>query len=124
MLQNAKNFWLEFRHWPPGERFCRLYEEYAEHDSELIRTTLMFVALACFTIGVSFLFVQGPAFVLFLLTGVILATQSSWLAQKLDSAELSLRHVGRELRRLRKTHGPKRRALPSPARLTAGQPSR
>ncbi|MEY4579265.1 MAG: hypothetical protein RL701_3968 [Pseudomonadota bacterium] len=91
MLQNIKHIWSDLRAWPPGQRFQRLYSSYAEHDSRVLRSSLFYVALGCFTLGLVFMFDSGPAVIPFTLGLLIVATQSNWLARHLDSAELAVR---------------------------------
>jgi hypothetical protein len=98
MLQRTKLLWRELRTWPPGQRFQHMYTAYADHDSEVVRTALLLLALGCFTISVAFLFAPGPAWVPFALSIVIMATQYPWIARSLDFAELALRHSARWMR--------------------------
>jgi hypothetical protein len=46
-----------------------------------------------FALGVVLAFIPGPAVLFFALAAVLVATQSRWLAERLDRAEVKLRHV-------------------------------
>jgi hypothetical protein len=90
-----------------------MYTAYAAHDSEIVRSALLLLALGCFTISVAFLFAPGPAWVPFALCIVILATQYPWAARRLDVAELALRQRFGWLR-VRRTETAHRLTLRSP----------
>ena len=51
----------------------------------------MLAAASCFAVGVVLAFIPGPAVVFFGLTAALSATQSRWVAERLDHAELYLR---------------------------------
>src|SRR5882757_7663301 len=99
MLGRIKELWREVEELPPGERFQHLYASYAEHDSDWVRGLMQMVALGCFTLGIVFMFIARPAFVPFTLAIAIMATQSCWVAQRCDRAELGTRELVAKLRR-------------------------
>jgi len=113
MLQRTKLLWEELRTWPPGHRFQHLYTAYADHDFEIVRSALLYLALGCFTIGLAFMFVPGPAWVPFALCAAIVSTQYPWIARHLDRAELGLRHSFRWMR-VRRTESAHSLTLRSP----------
>lgn len=88
MLHHTKELLQTWKRAPAGERFQRVYWEYAEHDQEWVKQSLLFVALGCFTIGLVFMFDSGPAFVMFALSVALVGTQSDWLARHCDRAHL------------------------------------
>jgi hypothetical protein len=87
----------EMRALQPGTRFQRLYAAYAEHDLKWLKELMLFAALACFTIGVAFVFASGPAWFFFALAFAIVATQSRTVAELCDRAELGLHALTRKL---------------------------
>jgi hypothetical protein len=75
-------------------RFQRLYAMYADHDSKWLKEVMLFAALACFTIGVAFIFAAGPAWFFLGLGFLIVATQSRAVARFCDQLELQARALG------------------------------
>ena len=61
---------------------------YADHDLKWLKEVMLFAALACFTIGVAFVFSAGPAWFFLGLAFLIVATQSQTVARWCDEAEL------------------------------------
>jgi hypothetical protein len=96
-----RRIWAEIRRLPPGERFQHLYASYVEHDSAWLRGSLLYAALACFTLGCAFMIASGPAYFFWFLAGALVATQSGAVARQFDSIELGLRNVGRRFHRQR-----------------------
>jgi hypothetical protein len=78
-----------------------LHATYADHGLKWLKEVMMFAALACFTIGVAFVFSAGPAWFFFGLAFLIVATQSRSVARVFDRTELRVRRLGRKLRLLR-----------------------
>jgi hypothetical protein len=91
MFHRLQAQWQELRHWPPGERFARFHRKHRESGSRWTKVLLVLAALASFAIGVVLAFIPGPAFVFFGLAGGLMATQSSWVATRLDRTELRIR---------------------------------
>lgn len=83
--------WNELKDWAPGERFTKFYRKHRDSSSRWTRALFLLAALASFAIGVVLVFIPGPAFVFFGLTAGLLATQSAWVAARLDRAELLIR---------------------------------
>jgi len=81
----------------PGTRFQRLHAMYADHDLKWLKEVMMFAALACFTIGIAFVFAAGPAWFFLGLAFLIIATQSRTVARFCDDAELQVHELGRRL---------------------------
>ena len=55
-------------------------------------------AIASFAVGVVLVFIPGPAFVFFILSAALLATQSQWVARRLDDLELKIRNAATQAR--------------------------
>lgn len=91
-----------------GMRFQRLHAMYADHDLKWLKEVMMFAALACFTIGVAFVFSPGPAWFFLGLAFLIVATQSRTVARWCDHAELGAQRLGGKLQLLREA----RRSVP------------
>lgn len=85
----------------PGTRFQRLHATYADHGLKWLKEAMMFAALACFTIGVAFVFSAGPAWFFLGLSFLIVATQSRAVARVCDRTELRVRRLHRKLQLLR-----------------------
>lgn len=91
----------DVRTLPPGTRFERLHATYADHGLKWLKELMMFAALACFTIGVAFVFSAGPSWFFLGLSFLIVATQSRAVARVCDRAELHVRRLRRKLQLLR-----------------------
>ena len=92
MLSHMKARWSELKHFAPGERFEKFHAA-QQHQPSWVHVAYMAVAIALIPIGVLFAFIPGPAVLFFALSAALFATQSLWLARRLDRAELSLRHT-------------------------------
>lgn len=102
-----RRIWAEIWRLPPGERFQHLYASYVEHDSAWLRGSLLYAALACFTLGCAFIVGSGPAFFFWFLAAALVATQSSAVARQCDSIELGLRSLSRKFSRLQRDRLPR-----------------
>jgi hypothetical protein len=90
MLEKWKDAWGELAHDSPGQRFTHLYERQHANGSRGLSWLYILGALLCIAIGVVLVFIPGPAFVFFILAGGLMATQSRWLAQRLDRGEVAI----------------------------------
>ena len=97
MLDRAKAEWQEFKHWPEGRRFALFYEKH-HRCGQWKRVLLLFLAFASFVIGVILAFIPGPAILFFAITAALIATQSRWLAARLDRGEVYVRQRWRAYR--------------------------
>jgi hypothetical protein len=90
VLARFEHEWRRFRDDTPGERFANHRDHVRDRPRKAtIARTAIGVILVL--IGFVLLFIPGPG-LLFLLFGLALvATQSTWLAVRLDRAELWLR---------------------------------
>jgi hypothetical protein len=78
-----------------GTRFQRLHALYADHELKWLKEVMLFAALACFTIGIAFVFAAGPAWFFLGLAFLIVATQSRAVARFCDEAELHAHQLAR-----------------------------
>jgi hypothetical protein len=99
VLGRLRAHWSEFRHWPAGQRFTRFYERQRSVSSRWAAPLIWLAALLAVGIGVVLVFIPGPAVVFFAVAVALLASQSRWLAQHLDVAEVRLRRLWETLRR-------------------------
>ena len=97
MLSHLKARWRELKQYPPGERFEKFHEA-QQHRSSWVHVAYTAVAIALLPIGVLFAFIPGPAVLFFALSAALFATQSLWLARRLDRAELAVRHAWQTVR--------------------------
>ena len=85
-----KDRWRELKQYPPGERFEQFHVA-EQQRSRWVKLAYMGAALLLLPIGVLFAFIPGPAVLFFALSAALFATQSLWLAKRLDRGELWLR---------------------------------
>jgi hypothetical protein len=110
MFHRLQAQWNELKHWPPGERFAKFHRKHRDSGSRWTKALLLLAALASFAIGVVLVFIPGPAIVFFGLTAGLMATQSSWVAARLDRVELLIRRGLRWLKTKRARRKAARRA--------------
>jgi hypothetical protein len=106
MLDRTKAEWQEFKHWPPGRRFDLFYVKHHKRGG-WVKALFLFLAFVSFVIGVILAFIPGPAILFFVITAALGATQSRWLAARLDEGEVFVRERYRAFRARRA----RRRAL-------------
>jgi hypothetical protein len=101
MLERIKSKWAQLKRYPPGQRFekFRRAEQGKPHQ---VRVLYVGLAVLSLIIGVVLVFIPGPAVLFFALAGALLATQSLWVARKLDRLELNARSVAASFRRWRR----------------------
>ena len=97
MFDHAKAEWQEFKHWPQGRRFALFYEKHHKRGG-WAKALFMFLAFVSFVIGVILAFIPGPAILFFAITAALVATQSRWLAARLDESEVFVRRRYRAFR--------------------------
>jgi hypothetical protein len=71
----------------PGERFGAFHRE-QKHKPLWVKVAFFALAFVSFAVGVVLMFIPGPAVVLFALTCALLSTQSRFMAESLDKAEV------------------------------------
>jgi len=92
MLNHLKDRWRELKQFEPGERFAKFHAA-EQHRSRWVKAAYLGTALALLPVGVLFAFIPGPAVLFFALSAALFATQSLWIAQRLDRGELALRRA-------------------------------
>jgi hypothetical protein len=90
MLTHMKDRWRELKEHAPGERFENFHNA-EQRRSRWVKFAYLATAFALLPIGVLFAFIPGPAVLFFALSAALFATQSLWLARRLDRGELALR---------------------------------
>lgn len=95
---NVTSEWHRLKDSPPGTRFQAFYVRQQRHAKGLGKALYLTGALASFAVGVVLVFIPGPAFVFFILSAALLATQSSWVARHLDALEVKGRAAAAHLR--------------------------
>jgi hypothetical protein len=78
----------KFREAQPGERFAQFHRRMRSESPSWMRPLYIGLAVVSFVIGVVLAFIPGPAILFFALAAALLATQSIWLAERLDRAEV------------------------------------
>ena len=85
----------DVRDGEPGRRFQEIHEHSRRANAKGGRTLgrLMRVSLAlvAFTIGAVLVVIPGPAIPFFFVTAALLATESRWVARRMDWLEVRLR---------------------------------
>jgi hypothetical protein len=98
MLRRLSTFWKRLKTLKPGERFQTLYREQKDRPPA-VKAVYFGIAIISFAAGIVFALIPGPAVLFFALTGALLATQSLWLARRLDAIELWVRKVTDSIRK-------------------------
>lgn len=106
MLNGIQEQWNELKRLPHGERFQRFHER-QRGKSLAVKAAYAGGSVLLFGAGVLFAFIPGPAVLFFALCAALLAAQSSFVARRLDSAEVWGR---KQLARLRRAWATRRRA--------------
>ena len=101
MLGRLETFWKRLRKLPPGERFESIHRE-QRNRSPAVKAALFGIALLSFAGGLVLMFIPGPAVLFFALAGALLATQSLWVARRLDQGEVWGRRAVASVRRWRR----------------------
>jgi hypothetical protein len=108
VFHSARKLWHDLLASRAGKRFQHFHAAHAAKRSGWARALTISAALICVAVGVVLAFIPGPAVVFFALAVALASTQSHWLAQKCDRAELYLRAAWRKrLRRRRQRRGPR-----------------
>lgn len=89
----------ELKKADPGKRFRAMHEKQRELMPGWAAPLYIGGAIVSLGVGVVLMFIPGPAILFFALSGTLLATQSGWVADKLDVAEQWLRKVWGRLRK-------------------------
>ena len=103
MVSKLRKRWREFKALPAGERFQSVHEQQSDAPP-WVKVVVIAAAMVTFGIGVVLTFIPGPAIVFFGLAGALAASESAWVARRLDDAEVAGRKLIAKLRR-RRSHG-------------------
>ena len=100
MLTEVKNDLKKMKTDRPGERFSKQHKRAKENGlaTGWGRIICVFASFVSFVIGVVLVFFPGPAFVFFILSGVMLASQWKWVADLMDRGEVKGRKMWKNLR--------------------------
>jgi hypothetical protein len=90
--------WHRLKDSPPGERFQAFNQRQRGRARGPVKVLYLAAALVSFAVGVVLVFIPGPAFVFFILSAALLATQSQWVARGLDDLEVKIRAVATDVR--------------------------
>jgi hypothetical protein len=101
VLGRLQALWKRVRKLPPGVRFQSIHRE-QRNRSPAVKAALFGIALLSFAGGLVLLFIPGPAVLFFALAGALLATQSIWVARRLDQGEVWGRKAVASVRRWRR----------------------
>src|SRR5262245_55805591 len=98
MFAKLEAKWSQLKHDRPGERFQNFRQ--SERDRPGWVHALYFgAAFVLLAIGVVLVFIPGPAVLFFALSGGLFATQSTWVARRLDATEVWARKQFTSIRR-------------------------
>ena len=93
MRRRLREYWREFRHAPPGDRFRSRYRrrerERLNGESQWSRPLLILGALLCMGIATPLMILPGPAIFFWALAGFLVAGESTTAAKWLDLTELT-----------------------------------
>ena len=103
MLVRLETLWKRLRKLPPGERFQSIHRK-QRNRSPAVKAALFGIAFLSFAGGVVLMFIPGPAELCFAIAGALLATQSLWVARRLDQGEVWGRKAVASVRRWRRRH--------------------
>jgi hypothetical protein len=127
VYRSTRKLWDQLRASRAGKRFQHFHDAHGARRLGWARVLTLLGVAVCMVIGVILAFIPGPAILFFALAAALTATQSRWLACKLDRAEIYVHALWRKhLRRRRQRQdsppqpAPKRR--PSARRRPAPAP--
>ncbi|CAM2963578.1 hypothetical protein RAHE111665_08910 [Rariglobus hedericola] len=114
MINKVKDDLTKMKNDRPGKRFRNEHKRAKAHGitGGWIRVVVIILAIVSAAIGVVLVFIPGPAFVFFILSGALVASQWWAAARVLDKNELVLHRLWRWAKRkwssFRKPHHPAR----------------
>lgn len=109
MFSRIRAEWAEFKKTEPGKRFQTVHDKQQETMPAWAGPLYIGGAIVSLGVGVVLVFIPGPAVLFFALAAGLLATQSKWVAAKLDAGEVWARKTWQRLR----GHRGKHRATPA-----------
>jgi hypothetical protein len=98
MFSRIRAEWHQIEKAEPGTRFQRFHHKQQEKMPAWARPVYIGGAIVSLGVGVVLAFIPGPAVLFFALSAGLLATQSEWLAKRLDRAEVGARKLWARLR--------------------------
>ena len=86
--------WRQFKSAKPGTRFVRQYESnQQERSSKWIRAGIIALGVVVILVGAVALPAPGPGILIIAAGVALLARESRWIAERMDSVELKLRRL-------------------------------
>jgi hypothetical protein len=98
MPSNLKAQWKELRDAEPGQRFQAFHDKQKERSPKWAGPLYIGGAIVSLAVGVVLAFIPGPAILFFAIAGALLASQSAFVARKLDTAEVRGRRAWKWLK--------------------------
>jgi len=108
MFSRIRTQWQELKNAKAGERFQAFHDKQQETMPGWARPLYLGGAIVSLAVGVVLAFIPGPAVLFFAIAAGLLATQSAWLAKRLDRAEVATRKLWARLRHKKDAGGPPR----------------
>jgi hypothetical protein len=102
VYRSTRKLWDELRALRAGKRFERFHDAQEARRMGWGRALTLIAVVVCLVIGVILAFIPGPAILFFALAAALTATQSRWLACKLDRAEIYVHALWRKHKRRRR----------------------
>ena len=102
MYRSTRKLWDELRELRAGRRFQRFHDAQEARRLGWGRALTLLAVAVCLVIGIILAFIPGPAILFFALAAALTATQSRWLACKLDRAEIYVHALWRKQQRRRR----------------------
>lgn len=102
VYRSTRKLWDELRAARAGKRFERFHDSQQSRRLGWGRALTLLAVVVCLVIGVILAFIPGPAILFFALAAALTATQSRWLACKLDRAEIYVHALWRKHKRRRR----------------------
>ena len=89
-----KDDWRQFRSAKPGRRFIEQFEtNQQERASKWTRVALVSLGIVVVLVGLVALPAPGPGILIVAAGAALLARESRWIAERMDSVELRLRRL-------------------------------
>lgn len=111
MIQQVREDLSKIKKDRPGRRFQNEHRRARKNgaDRGWVRIVSFALAAVFAAIGVVLVFIPGPAFVFFILTGAVLASQWMGVARFLDKSEVWLARRWRQMKRRWQIRGGRKR---------------
>jgi hypothetical protein len=102
VYRSTRKLWDQLRASRAGKRFQHFHDAQGARRLGWARALTLLAVVLCLAIGVVLAFIPGPAILFFALAAALTATQSRWLACKLDRAEIYVHALWRKHKRRRR----------------------